>query len=100
MRCKLMAALAAAAVGVGAGSAQAQYSDGVIKLGVMNDQSGTYSDLSGQGSVWAAKKAIEDFCKTTTCQDKIEVVFDDNQNKTDVGYNLVRQWFDVDKLDA
>jgi branched-chain amino acid transport system substrate-binding protein len=100
MRCKLMAVLTAAALGLGAGSAQAQYSDGVIKLGVMNDQSGTYSDLSGQGSVWAAKKAIEDFCKATTCHDKIEVVFADHQNKPDVGSNIVRQWFDVDKVDA
>jgi branched-chain amino acid transport system substrate-binding protein len=100
MRFKLMAILAAAALGMGAGAAQAQYSDGVIKLGVMNDQSGTYSDLSGQGSVWAAKKAIEDFCKTTTCHDKIEVVFADHQNKPDVGSNIVRQWFDVDKVDA
>jgi len=53
-------------------AAHAQISDGVIKLGVMNDQSGTYADLSGQGSVWAARKAVEDFCKTTKCE-KIEV---------------------------
>ena len=88
------------AVAVAPTPAQAQYSDGIIKLGVMNDQSGTYSDLSGQGSVWAAKKAIEDFCKTTKCHDKIEVVFADHQNKPDVGSNIVRQWFDVDKVDA
>src|SRR5262245_62181649 len=100
MRLKVQALIAAAALCMGAGSAVAQYSDGVIKLGVMNDQSGTYSDLSGQGSVWAAKKAIEDFCKTTKCHDKIEVVFADHQNKPDVGSNIVRQWFDVDKVDA
>ena len=66
----------------------------------MNDQSGLYSDLSGQGSVWSAKKAIEDFCKSTKCHDKIEVVFADHQNKPDVGSNVVRQWYDVDKVDA
>ncbi len=92
--------LAAGALCVAAGSAQAQYSDGTIKIGVMNDQSGTYADLSGQGSVWAAKKAIEDFCKTTKCHDKIEVVFADHQNKPDIGSNIVRQWFDVDKVDV
>ena len=92
--------LTAGALCVAAGSAHAQYSDGTIKLGVMNDQSGTYADLSGQGSVWAAKKAIEDFCKTTKCHDKIEVVFADHQNKPDIGSNVVRQWFDVDKVDA
>src|SRR5262245_16050364 len=92
--------LAAGVLCVAGGSAQAEFSDGIIKLGVMNDQSGTYADLSGQGSVWAAKKAIEDFCKSTKCHDKIEVVFADHQNKPDVGSNIVRQWFDVDKVDA
>lgn len=95
---KLLAA--AAALCAGAGLAQAQYSDGTIKIGVMNDQSGLYSDLSGQGSVWSAKKAIEDFCKSTKCHDKIEVVFADHQNKPDVGSNVVRQWYDVDKVDV
>lgn len=99
MRLKHLA-IGGAAACLLATSASAQYSDGVIKLGVMNDQSGTYADLSGQGSVWAAKKAIEDFCKTTTCHDKIEVVFADHQNKPDIGSNVVRQWFDVDKVDV
>jgi len=81
-------------------AAHAQFSDGVIKIGVMNDQSGTYADLSGQGSVWAARKAVEDFCKASPCHDKIEVVFADHQNKPDVGSNIVRQWYDVDKVDV
>ncbi|MBX9588754.1 MAG: ABC transporter substrate-binding protein [Hyphomonadaceae bacterium] len=100
MRWSMKILAAAAAMCVGAGLAQAQYSDGAIKIGVMNDQSGLYSDLSGQGSVWAARKAITDFCKTTTCHDKIEVVFADHQNKPDIGSNVVRQWFDVDKVDV
>lgn len=100
MRWSVKVLAAVAALCVGTGLAQAQYSDGVIKLGVMNDQSGLYSDLTGQGSVWAAKKAIEDFCKSTKCHDKIEVVFADHQNKPDIGSNVVRQWFDVDKVDA
>jgi branched-chain amino acid transport system substrate-binding protein len=92
--------MAAVALCAGVGVAQAQYSDGTIKIGVMNDQSGTYADLSGQGSVWAARKAIDDFCKTTKCHDKIEVVFADHQNKPDIGSNVVRQWYDVDKVDV
>jgi branched-chain amino acid transport system substrate-binding protein len=100
MKHQLKTWLAAGVLCVAAGSAQAQYSDGTIKIGVLNDQSGTYADLSGQGSVWAAKKAIEDFCKTTKCHDKIEVVFADHQNKPDIGSNIVRQWFDVDKVDV
>jgi branched-chain amino acid transport system substrate-binding protein len=81
-------------------AAQAQYSGGVIKIGVLNDQSGLYADLSGQGSVWAARKAIEDFCKSTKCYDRIEVVFADHQNKPDIGSNVVRQWYDVDNVDV
>lgn len=100
MRWSVKVLAAAVALCAGTGLAQAQYSDGVIKLGVMNDQSGLYSDLSGQGSVWSAKKAVEDFCKANKCHDKIEVVFADHQNKPDIGSNIARQWFDVDKVDV
>jgi branched-chain amino acid transport system substrate-binding protein len=100
MKGELKTLLSAVVLCMGAGTAQAQYSDGTIKIGVMNDQSGLYADLTGQGSVWSAKKAIEDFCKTTKCHDKIEVVFADHQNKPDIGSNVVRQWYDVDKVDV
>jgi branched-chain amino acid transport system substrate-binding protein len=100
MRWTLKVWAAAAALCAGAATAMADYTDGVIKIGVMNDQSGLYSDLSGQGSVWAARKAIADYCKANACHDKIEVVFADHQNKPDIGSNVVRQWYDVDKVDA
>jgi branched-chain amino acid transport system substrate-binding protein len=100
MRSIVRALTATAALCAGTVVAQAQYSDSTIKIGVMNDQSGTYADLSGQGSVWAARKAVEDFCKSTKCFDKIEIVFADHQNKPDVGSNIVRQWFDIDKVDV
>ncbi len=80
-------------------AALAQMSDGVIKIGVMNDQSGLYADVGGPGSVWAARKSVEEFCKANKCE-KIEVVFADHQNKPDIGSNVVRQWLDVDKVDA
>jgi branched-chain amino acid transport system substrate-binding protein len=100
MRAGFKVTAAAAALCLGAALSQAQYSDGTIKIGVMNDQSGLYADLTGQGSVWSARKAIEDFCKSSKCHDKIEVVFADHQNKPDVGSNVVRQWYDVDKVDV
>jgi branched-chain amino acid transport system substrate-binding protein len=100
MRSTAKVLVALAAVCAATGTAHAQYSDGVIKFGIMNDQSGLYADLTGQGSVWAAKKAIDDFCKSTKCHDKIEVVFADHQNKPDIGSNIVRQWYDVDKVDV
>ncbi|WP_341915373.1 ABC transporter substrate-binding protein [Ferrovibrio terrae] len=82
-----------------AGAANAQMTDGVIKIGVMNDQSGLYADVSGPGGTWAAKKAVEDYGAAAKGL-KVEVVFADHQNKPDVGSNVARQWYDVDKVDV
>lgn len=81
-----------------AGAAQAQISDGVVKIGVLNDQSGLYADLAGQGSVVAARMAVEDFNAAAKGL-KVEIVFADHQNKTDVGSQIARQWYDADKVD-
>src|SRR6201981_3459906 len=96
---KRMFTLTAVAIVFGCGSAQAQYTDGAIKIGVMNDMSGTYSDLSGQGSVIAARMAVEDFGAAAKGM-KVEIVGADHQNKPDVGSNVVRTWIDVDKVDV
>src|SRR5918994_6922170 len=79
-------------------SAFAQYTDGIIKIGVMNDMSGTYSDLSGQGSVLAARMAVEDFGAAAKGM-KVEIISADHQNKADLGSQIARQWYDVDKVD-
>jgi branched-chain amino acid transport system substrate-binding protein len=76
----------------------ADMSNGVIKIGVLNDQSALYADMSGQGSVWAARKAVEDFGATAKGL-KVEVVFADHQNKADVGSSIARQWYDQDGVD-
>jgi branched-chain amino acid transport system substrate-binding protein len=91
--------LAALIAALMCGTAQAQISDGTIKIGVMNDMSGTYSDLSGQGSVIAARMAVEDFGAAAKGL-KVEIVGADHQNKPDVGSNIVRTWIDVDKVDV
>ena len=95
----LLSTLVAAACGLGAAAAQAQISDGVIKIGVMNDMSGLYADVSGPGAVTAAKMAIEDFGAAKKGM-KVEVVSADHQNKPDVGSTIARTWYDVDKVDA
>ena len=89
----------AVAAALAAGAADAQISDNVVKIGVMNDQAGTYADLAGPGSVVAAKMAIEDF-KAAAKGMKVEVLVGDHQNKADVGSNIARQWYDVDKVDV
>jgi branched-chain amino acid transport system substrate-binding protein len=91
--------LAALIAALMCGTAQAQITDGTIKIGVMNDMSGTYSDLSGQGSVIAARMAVEDFGAAAKGL-KVEIVGADHQNKPDVGSNVVRTWIDVDKVDV
>jgi branched-chain amino acid transport system substrate-binding protein len=102
MRLGGLAAFAAAVTISGALSmlaAQAQISDDVVKIGVMNDMSGLYADLGGQGSVEAARMAIADFGGTVNGK-KIELISADHQNKPDVGSAIARQWYDNDKVDA
>ena len=91
--------LAVAAACAFAGSAQAQISDGIVKIGVLNDMSGLYSDITGQGSVIAARMAVEDYIKASKSALKVEVVGADHQNKPDVGSNVARQWYDTEKVD-
>ena len=81
------------------GAAQAEISGNAVKIGVMNDQSGLYADLAGQGSVEAARMAVEDFGGSVGGA-PIEVLSADHQNKPDVGSNVVRQWIDVDDVDV
>jgi branched-chain amino acid transport system substrate-binding protein len=89
----------AAALAVAAAPVHAQVSDGVIKIGVLNDQSSLYADLAGQGSVVAARMAVEDFGADKKGM-KVEIVSADHQNKPDVGSSIARQWLDVDKVDV
>jgi branched-chain amino acid transport system substrate-binding protein len=93
----LIAALAAA-IALAAAPASAQISDGVVKIGVLNDQSGLYADLAGPGSAVAARMAAEDFGGTVLGK-PIEVVVADHQNKADSGAAIARQWFDEDHVD-
>jgi branched-chain amino acid transport system substrate-binding protein len=79
-------------------SAFAQYTDGVIKIGVLSDMSSLYSDIGGPGSVAAAKLAVADFNPAAKGM-KVEIVSADHQNKPDVGTGLAGSWFDVDKVD-
>ena len=83
----------------GVGPASAQYQGGPIKIGVLNDQSGLYSDIAGMGSVWAAKKAVEDFGAAAKGM-KVEIIAADHLNKPDVGSTIARQWYNVDTVDV
>ncbi len=99
MKRKLLSTLVATACALGIGAAQAQISDGVIKIGVMNDMSGLYADLTGPGSVVAARLAVEDFGAARKGM-KVEIVSADHLNKPDLGSTIARTWYDVDKVDV
>lgn len=80
--------------------AQAQeVSDGVVKIGVLTDMSGVYSDMNGNGSVVAAQLAIEDFGKTVLGK-PIELISADHQQKVDVGTSIAHRWIDNEHVDA
>ncbi len=70
-----------------------------VKLGVLNDRSGVYADLSGEGSVVAARMAVEDFGAAEKGI-KVEIVSADHQNKPDIASNIARQWYDTEGVDA
>jgi branched-chain amino acid transport system substrate-binding protein len=99
MPMKPLISLAALAVALGCSGAQAQYTDGTIRIGVLNDMSGTYADLSGRGSLIAARMAVDDFGAAAKGM-KVEIVGADHQNKPDVGSNIVRKWIDTGKVDV
>ena len=80
-------------------AARAQVSDDVVRIGVLTDLSSWGRDNSGPGSVEAAKMAVEEFGPTVLGK-PIEIVSADHQMKTDVGVQIVRGWFDNNKVDA
>src|SRR6059058_646278 len=96
---RMLRNLAFLAAALTSGAAQAQYTDGTIKIGVLNDMSGVYSDISGAGALVAARMAVEDFGAAAKGM-KVEIVGADHQNKPDVGSSVVRTWIDVDKVDV
>jgi branched-chain amino acid transport system substrate-binding protein len=79
-------------------TASAQVSGDVVRIGVLADMSGIYSDLSGKGAVEAVKMAVEDFGGTVLGK-KIDVIFADHLNKPDVGAAKAREWFDTGGVD-
>ena len=117
MKCKLLSVLVGAALAVAPAVVFAQakkdapkaeakaagavkLSDGKVKIGVLTDLSGLYSDLSGAGAVLAVKMAIEDFQAMEKGKSfPIELVSADHQNKGDVASNKAREWFERDQVD-
>lgn len=107
MTSRLLAAAAGAALVLAPALAKAQssaqssaqLSDGVVRIGILNDQSGVYADFGGKGSVEAARMAVEDFGGKVLGA-PVEIVNADHQNKPDIASSIARQWYDVDHVDT
>ena len=82
-----------------AGQATAQVSDDVVKIGVLTDMSGQYSDLNGPGSLLAAQMAAADFGGKVLGK-PIEIIGADHQQKADIGVGIARRWIENEKVDA
>jgi branched-chain amino acid transport system substrate-binding protein len=80
-------------------TASAEISGDVVKIGVLNDMSSLYADISGPGSVEATRMAIADFGGAVNDK-KIELISADHQNKPDIGSAIATQWFDNDGVDV
>lgn len=94
---KLLATTAFALVALAAAPALAQ--DGVIKIGVLNDQSTSFSALGGAEVVTATELAVRDHGGEALGK-KIEIISADHQNKPEVGLAIARQWIEQEGVDA
>ena len=74
-------------------------SDDIIRIGIMNDQSGPYADNCGPGSVVAARLAVADAGGEIDGK-KIEIVVADDQNKPDIGMAAALKWIDQEGVDT
>ncbi|SEF45491.1 ABC transporter substrate-binding protein [Bosea lathyri] len=93
-----LAALALGSLALSAQASQAQFSDNVLRIGVLNDQAGIYADMAGPGSVVAAQIAVDEFGGKIG-NVPIEIIRGDHQNKPDIGLNIARKWLDADGVD-
>jgi branched-chain amino acid transport system substrate-binding protein len=81
------------------GVADAQSPSGIVRIGILNDQSGLYADFGGKTSVDAARMAVED-AGGKALGKSIEIVTGDHLNKPDVASGIARRWFEVDGVSA
>jgi branched-chain amino acid transport system substrate-binding protein len=93
------AALGGAALLAPTGAGAQGVSNDVVKIGILNDQSGIYADFGGKWSVEAARMAIEE-AGGKVLGKPIELVNADHQNKPDIGSAIARQWYDTEQVDA
>ena len=100
MTFKTLTLAAALAAAFAPAQAQAQISDNAVRIGVLTDLSGAYSDIAGKGTIIATQMAIDDFVAKDKPTFKVEMVSADHQNKGDIAANKAREWFEREKVDV
>jgi branched-chain amino acid transport system substrate-binding protein len=99
-RRRLLAGIGGMALGITSVGAQAE-EPGPLRLGVLTDMSSLYADVTGPGSLLAAKMAVEDFQASPHKMTRpIEVISGDHMNKADLAANVAREWIDRNNVDA
>jgi branched-chain amino acid transport system substrate-binding protein len=99
-RRRLLAGAGGLALGLGGFAARADDAT-PLRLGVLTDMSSLYADITGPGSLAAAKMAVEDFqASPHKMKRPIEVLSGDHMNKADLGANIAREWIDRNNVDA
>jgi branched-chain amino acid transport system substrate-binding protein len=99
----VIAGVVLAGCGGGPQSGGGKVSGDAIKLGVINDLSGIYSDVTGKNSVEAVRMAVDDFKKRhadDAVTKNIEVSSADHQNKPEIANTAAREMYDRDGVDA
>src|SRR5690606_34854504 len=94
-----LAATASALAATAAIAQEGRLSDDVLRIGLIEDMSGVYADITGKGAVAAAELAVEEFGGKVLGK-PVEVLSADHQNKPDIAATIARRWFDEEKLDA
>jgi branched-chain amino acid transport system substrate-binding protein len=96
---RLIAGALTAMLLLGGRTSAAEISDGIVKIGLILDLSGPYSENTGEGSATAAKMAVGDFGGKVLGA-PIELVIADHHNSADRAAAIARDWFDAQHVDA
>lgn len=93
------ATLATATLALSAGAAEAQFTDGKLKIAVMDDFSGQFCLGNCMGPVNAVRIAVDEF-NGKIGDTPIELIWGDHQNKPDIGVSLANKWYDLEQVDV
>ena len=97
--CAFLSAVAAAALCLPALAADpAGFSGDEVVIGILTDLNGPYADLTGEGSIAAARLAIEDFGGEVAGV-PVRLLTADHQQKADASSAKAREWIDRDGVD-